>query len=83
VAGFFLHNKAAARIKTSFPAIWKAAQVDPRGRSSGKDLSKFGNRGLVLEACGGDLTRIKDVERIKLYEFFHGLEFYRILNAKE
>jgi hypothetical protein len=32
---------------------------------------------------GGDLTRVKELERIKLYEFYNALAFFRTLNEKE
>ncbi len=81
---FFLHCQASTRLFKDYPIIWKAAKADPRGRSTGSGLSRYGSRGLIYEAAGhGGLGTVKEVEQVVLYDFYNYLSFHRVLNDRD
>ena len=46
-------------------------------------MSRFGSRGLIYEASGGDMTKIKELEQMKIYDFYNALAFNREINNRE
>jgi len=37
----------------------------------------------MLEMSGGDITRMKDIAQINIYEFYNALAFNRSINQRE
>ena len=73
-----MHNQTAARLFNDYPVIWKPAKVNPRGSTSGPNLSRYGSRGLIYELAEvGVFGTITETERVKVYEAYNYLSFKR------
>ena len=82
MGGFFLHCQATTIIHRLHPVIWESPKDNGSKRVGGQNLSKYGSRGLIYEATGGDITKVEGIEQISIYEFFNYLAFQRQINDR-
>ena len=79
-----MNLKTTTRLQNDYPVIWQSVKTNPRGRASGKDLSKFGSIALIYECAGyGGMGKVNEIERVKIYEFYNYIAFCRTRDDTE